>query len=145
MAGDARDLREVAGGLAQELAQLLALLAVQPVEQFLLDLVPEIVELGGLLLTGLREVLLHTLGGRVSIALAVDPALRRQTLEGAPLWARFATVAAGPFANFILSTLIFAGVIAFQGVAWGYTAPDALQAHCATPLLPRLDALLERV
>ncbi|MHB0705220.1 PAS domain-containing protein [Roseomonas mucosa] len=29
----------------------------------------------GLLLTGLREVLLHTLGGRVSIALAVDPAL----------------------------------------------------------------------
>ncbi|WP_136649697.1 RIP metalloprotease RseP [Paracoccus aeridis] len=49
--------------------------------------------------------------------LAVDPALRRQTLEGAPLWARFATVAAGPFANFILSTLIFAGVIAFQGVA----------------------------
>ncbi|WP_049127005.1 HAD hydrolase-like protein, partial [Burkholderia cenocepacia] len=35
--------------------------------------------------------------------------------------------------------------IAFQGVAWGYTAPDALQAHCATPLLPRLDALLERV
>ncbi|MBN3835206.1 HAD hydrolase-like protein [Burkholderia sp. Ac-20344] len=35
--------------------------------------------------------------------------------------------------------------IAFQGVAWGYTAPDALQAHCATPLLPRLDALLDRV
>ncbi|ONP09924.1 HAD hydrolase-like protein [Burkholderia cenocepacia] len=35
--------------------------------------------------------------------------------------------------------------IEFQGVAWGYTAPDALQAHCATPLLPRLDALLERV
>ncbi|MGS0893920.1 HAD hydrolase-like protein [Burkholderia stagnalis] len=35
--------------------------------------------------------------------------------------------------------------IAFQGVAWGYTAPDALQSHCATPLLPRLEALLERV
>ncbi|MBY4869933.1 HAD family hydrolase [Burkholderia sp. Bp9017] len=35
--------------------------------------------------------------------------------------------------------------IAFLGVAWGYTAPDALQSHCATPLLPRLDALLDRV
>jgi phosphoglycolate phosphatase len=35
--------------------------------------------------------------------------------------------------------------IAFQGVAWGYTAPHALQAHCATPLLDRLDTLLDRV
>ncbi|VWB70899.1 hydrolase [Burkholderia pseudomultivorans] len=33
--------------------------------------------------------------------------------------------------------------VAFQGVAWGYTAPDALQSHCATPLLPTLDALLD--
>ncbi|MBV0890486.1 RIP metalloprotease RseP [Paracoccus sp. Z118] len=47
----------------------------------------------------------------------VDPALKRQTLEGAPLWARIATVAAGPVFNFILATLIFAGVIAWQGVA----------------------------
>ncbi|AOK20229.1 hydrolase [Burkholderia cepacia] len=35
--------------------------------------------------------------------------------------------------------------VAFQGVAWGYTAPDALQAHCATPLLARFDALLDIV
>ncbi|HDR8910985.1 TPA: HAD hydrolase-like protein [Burkholderia multivorans] len=35
--------------------------------------------------------------------------------------------------------------VAFQGVAWGYTAPHALQPHCATPLLPHLDALLDRV
>ncbi|RQS03800.1 HAD family hydrolase [Burkholderia sp. Bp9002] len=35
--------------------------------------------------------------------------------------------------------------IAFQGVAWGYTAPATLQMHCATPLLSRLDALLELV
>ncbi|WGS44129.1 HAD hydrolase-like protein [Burkholderia sp. JSH-S8] len=35
--------------------------------------------------------------------------------------------------------------IAFQGVAWGYTAPGTLQAHCATPLLTRLDALLDLV
>ncbi|CAG9191366.1 Phosphoglycolate phosphatase [Burkholderia vietnamiensis] len=32
--------------------------------------------------------------------------------------------------------------IAFQGVAWGYTTPHALQPHCDTPLLPSLDALL---
>ncbi|HDR8956840.1 HAD hydrolase-like protein [Burkholderia vietnamiensis] len=35
--------------------------------------------------------------------------------------------------------------IAFQGVAWGYTTPHALQPHCDTPLLPSLDALLARV
>ncbi|AOJ79121.1 HAD hydrolase-like protein [Burkholderia ubonensis] len=35
--------------------------------------------------------------------------------------------------------------IAFQGVAWGYTTPHALQPHCDTPLLPSLDALLDRV
>ncbi|KVD78306.1 hydrolase [Burkholderia sp. ABCPW 14] len=32
--------------------------------------------------------------------------------------------------------------IAFKGVAWGYTAPEALQAHCRLPLLDRPDALL---
>ncbi|MFV0409064.1 MAG: RIP metalloprotease RseP [Paracoccus sp. (in: a-proteobacteria)] len=46
----------------------------------------------------------------------VDPAQRRQTLDGAPLWARAATVAAGPAFNFILSALIFAGFIWFQGI-----------------------------
>ncbi|HRO13789.1 MAG TPA: RIP metalloprotease RseP [Paracoccus sp. (in: a-proteobacteria)] len=48
---------------------------------------------------------------------AVDPRLARQTLGGAPLWARFATVAAGPVFNFILAALVFAGVIAWQGIA----------------------------
>lgn len=46
---------------------------------------------------------------------AVDPALRRQTLDGAPLWARIATVIAGPFFNFILSALIFAAFILIRG------------------------------
>ncbi|WP_346429678.1 site-2 protease family protein [Paracoccus sp. DMF-8] len=46
----------------------------------------------------------------------VDPALRRQSLTGAPLWARFATVAAGPFFNFALSILIFGGMLLWQGV-----------------------------
>lgn len=48
---------------------------------------------------------------------AVDPALRRQTLDGAPLWARFATLLAGPVFNFILSILIFGGFAVVQGVA----------------------------
>ena len=47
---------------------------------------------------------------------AVDPALSRQTLSGAPLWARFATLLAGPVFNFILSILIFGGFALFQGL-----------------------------
>lgn len=47
----------------------------------------------------------------------VDPGHARQTLHGAPLWARFATVAAGPVFNFILAAVVFAGVIAWQGIA----------------------------
>jgi len=39
----------------------------------------------------------------------------RDTMLGAPLWARSATVAAGPIFNFILSALIFAGLLLFQG------------------------------
>lgn len=46
----------------------------------------------------------------------VDPALRRQTLQGAPLWARFATLLAGPVFNFILSILIFGGFAIVQGL-----------------------------
>ncbi len=48
---------------------------------------------------------------------AMDPALRRRTMHGAPLWARAATVAAGPFFNFALSILVFAGIFLAQGVA----------------------------
>lgn len=40
---------------------------------------------------------------------------RRRTMLGAPLWARSATVAAGPIFNFILSLLIFAVVLFAQG------------------------------
>ncbi|MBD9525240.1 RIP metalloprotease RseP [Paracoccus sp. PAR01] len=47
---------------------------------------------------------------------AVDPSLARQSLPGAPLWARFATVAAGPIFNFILSILVFGGVAMWQGM-----------------------------
>lgn len=44
-----------------------------------------------------------------------DPALLRRTMHGAPLWARSATVAAGPIFNFVFSALIFAGVFMAQG------------------------------
>lgn len=39
----------------------------------------------------------------------------RHSMHGAPLWARTVTVAAGPIFNFILSILVFAGVILWQG------------------------------
>jgi regulator of sigma E protease len=42
---------------------------------------------------------------------ALDMAERRRSMHGAPLWARAATVAAGPVFNFIFSILIFAAVL----------------------------------
>ncbi|MGQ3486041.1 RIP metalloprotease RseP [Roseovarius pacificus] len=45
----------------------------------------------------------------------MPPEIRRQTMHGAPLWARTATVAAGPVFNFVLSILIFAAVMMTQG------------------------------
>lgn len=41
----------------------------------------------------------------------------RATMHGAPLWARTATVAAGPVFNFVLSIFMFAAVIAISGQA----------------------------
>ncbi|SLN12081.1 Regulator of sigma-E protease RseP [Roseovarius litorisediminis] len=43
------------------------------------------------------------------------PELLRQTMHGAPLWARTATVLAGPVFNFILSILVFGAVMMSQG------------------------------
>ena len=42
---------------------------------------------------------------------------RRSSMHGAPLWARTATVAAGPIFNFILSFLVFAALLMVRGVA----------------------------
>lgn len=42
---------------------------------------------------------------------------RRHTMHGAPLWARAATVAAGPVFNFILSAIIFFGLAYNAGIA----------------------------
>ncbi|MEM1075792.1 MAG: RIP metalloprotease RseP [Pseudomonadota bacterium] len=48
---------------------------------------------------------------------AQDKARLRATMHGAPLWARAATVAAGPVFNFVLSILIFAAVLLSAGVS----------------------------
>ena len=42
---------------------------------------------------------------------------RRSSMHGAPLWARTATVAAGPIFNFILSLIVFAALLMVRGVA----------------------------
>jgi regulator of sigma E protease len=44
------------------------------------------------------------------------PSERRHTMQGAPLWARSATVAAGPVANFILTFVLLAGIYLVLGV-----------------------------
>ncbi|ROU04203.1 RIP metalloprotease RseP [Histidinibacterium lentulum] len=58
-------------------------------------------------------------------------AQRRRTMLGAPLWARSATVAAGPLFNFALSFLIFAAVVLVQG-----RAADPLTVRSIDPLPP---------
>ncbi|WP_209424623.1 RIP metalloprotease RseP [Pararhodobacter sp. SW119] len=47
----------------------------------------------------------------------MDRAQRRRSMPGAPLWARSATVAAGPVFNFIFSILVFALFIGVRGIA----------------------------
>lgn len=46
-----------------------------------------------------------------------DPHQLRHTLQGAPLWARSATVAAGPAFNFVLSIVVFSAIFMLRGVA----------------------------
>ena len=47
----------------------------------------------------------------------LDADERRHTMHGAPLWARAATVAAGPVFNFILSIVVFGAIAFAQGTA----------------------------
>ncbi|THD74930.1 RIP metalloprotease RseP [Thalassobius vesicularis] len=47
---------------------------------------------------------------------AMPAEMQRHTMLGAPLWARAATVAAGPVFNFVLSILIFTGIGLTTGV-----------------------------
>jgi regulator of sigma E protease len=50
-------------------------------------------------------------------AVSVSAADRRRTMLGAPLWARAATVAAGPVFNFVFSFLLFAAILVSEGQA----------------------------
>jgi regulator of sigma E protease len=52
---------------------------------------------------------------RVMAGLGADE--RRHTMAGAPLWARSATVAAGPVFNFALSILVFSAFFLARGIA----------------------------
>ncbi|SFR03836.1 RIP metalloprotease RseP [Poseidonocella sedimentorum] len=54
-------------------------------------------------------------GKDASAMTGLDAAERRRTMHGAPLWARSATVLAGPVFNFILSILIFAAIVFVGG------------------------------
>ncbi|MCG3266237.1 RIP metalloprotease RseP [Yoonia sp. I 8.24] len=64
--------------------------------------------------------------GSEEVASDIDP---RRTMEGAPLWARAATVVAGPVFNFVLAILVFAGSVMVQG-----QAVDPLTYDSAKPL-----------
>ena len=66
---------------------------------------------------------------------ALDPRERRRSMPGAPLWARAATVAAGPVFNFIFSIAIFAAVVLVNGQAADVArvgAPAVLPPEIAT-------------
>ena len=58
-----------------------------------------------------------SVGGDDEVYSHLNDEERRHTMTGAPLWARAATVAAGPVFNFILSIIVFTGVILTQGEA----------------------------
>ncbi|MCF6443220.1 RIP metalloprotease RseP [Nereida sp. MMG025] len=62
----------------------------------------------------------------------------RNTMTGAPLWARAATVAAGPIFNFILTFLIFSAVVFFNG-----QTANPLKVDSFPPLPPQVQLELQ--
>ncbi len=68
----------------------------------------------------------------------VSAADMRRTMSGAPLWARTATVAAGPVFNFVLAIAIFAGSIMYQG-----RSADPLTFGELRPLPPAMSTQLQ--
>lgn len=69
---------------------------------------------------------------------ATDPVRLRETMHGAPLWARALTVLAGPVFNFALSIIVFAGVSMSLG-----TVSEPLTVAAVKPL-PNAIAGLEQ-
>ncbi|WP_101066682.1 RIP metalloprotease RseP [Roseovarius salinarum] len=75
---------------------------------------------------------------------AMSPEERRTTMHGAPLWARSATVVAGPLFNFVLSILVFGGIMMVQGkVAEPLTVGEVKPLPVAADGLQAGDRLLE--
>ncbi|MCV6593528.1 MAG: RIP metalloprotease RseP [Silicimonas sp.] len=68
----------------------------------------------------------------------LSPEERRSTMHGAPLWARAATVFAGPLFNFILSFLIFFCFLFYYGVEREPLTIESLRAtpHGSSELAP---------
>ncbi len=62
----------------------------------------------------------------------LSAAERRHTMAGAPLWARAATVAAGPVANFILTFVLLAGLLLALGIPREEPTVGALRAMPTT-------------
>ncbi|WP_373356714.1 RIP metalloprotease RseP [Pseudoroseicyclus sp. CXY001] len=65
-------------------------------------------------------------------------ARRRDTMLGAPLWARAATIAGGPLFNFILAIAIFAGIFMHEG-----TPVSPLTVQSVAPLPETVEGGLE--
>ncbi len=83
-------------------------------------------------------------GGKDEEAMAgLSDTERRRTMNGAPLWARAATVAAGPAFNFALSILIFTAVPMFRGEVTDPVKVGELRAVPAQNELQVGDILLE--
>lgn len=59
--------------------------------------------------------------------IGLSAAERRHTMQGAPLWARSATVVAGPAFNIALTLLVFFGTILYTGVAVNEPVVGALR------------------
>lgn len=62
---------------------------------------------------------------------AIPPSERKGLFHFAPLWKRFAVVAAGPLANFILAILVFAAVFALIGRPHIIPIAESVQAGSA--------------
>lgn len=60
----------------------------------------------------------------------LDPASRAASFHGAAVWRRMLTVLAGPVANFLLTIVVFAGVVTWQGVP---VTPPAIGEVAALP------------
>lgn len=72
-----------------------------------------------------------------AVMAGLDQGQRRHTMHGAPLWARAATIFAGPAFNFLFSILVFAAFIGVQGL------PDETPRLGAVYPMPGINELRE--